>query len=149
VNEYIYTPVFKHRTKKAGILIYDPEKDKILIVQSRGNLWGIPKGSFKHERETETECAVRELFEETGLELSEDALSEKITIYNNSIYFFVQKPVCAIRIQGHVSGNDANGVGWISTECLRDMLISKKIGINHHSRLVINHFLNLSLVDYR
>jgi hypothetical protein len=31
--------------KKAGVFIYDPNTKKILIVQSRGNLWGSPKGS--------------------------------------------------------------------------------------------------------
>ena len=32
--------------KKAGVILYNKTLNKILIVQSRGNLWGFPKGSF-------------------------------------------------------------------------------------------------------
>ena len=38
---------FIENKKKAGVFIYDPKTNKILIVQSRGNLWGSPKGTIE------------------------------------------------------------------------------------------------------
>ena len=35
----------KFNKKKAGVMLYDSEKQKVLIVQSRGRLWGLPKGT--------------------------------------------------------------------------------------------------------
>ena len=46
------------KRKKAGAFIYDPTSDKVLLVQSKGNFWGPPKGSISIN-ETETDCAIR------------------------------------------------------------------------------------------
>ena len=51
---------------KSGIFIFDPENQKILLVQSNGNLWGIPKGTIQ-KNESFADCAIREVYEETGL----------------------------------------------------------------------------------
>ena len=56
--------------KKSGIIYLDRRKNKILLVQSRGNLWGFPKGTVKENEEFQ-ECAIREFFEEK-LSVDED-----------------------------------------------------------------------------
>ena len=33
--------------KKAGVFIYDSIKKKVLVIQSKGNLWGLPKEHLK------------------------------------------------------------------------------------------------------
>ena len=47
----------KKKKRKAGVFVYDPKTDKVLLVQSRGNLWGPPKGTIKYG-ETERECGI-------------------------------------------------------------------------------------------
>ena len=59
--------------KKAGIFIYDYINGKVLLVQSRGNLWGVPKGTFE-PRETSLQCAITEVKQETGLDIESDKI---------------------------------------------------------------------------
>jgi 8-oxo-dGTP pyrophosphatase MutT (NUDIX family) len=55
--------------KACGTIV---EKDgKILLVYSNKGFWGFPKGHVE-EGETETETAVRETFEETGVWVTPD-----------------------------------------------------------------------------
>ena len=61
-------PAHFKRHNKAGMFIYDPNEDRVLFVQSRGHLWGPPKGSLD-EGEKEIDSAIREVKEETGLNL--------------------------------------------------------------------------------
>ena len=42
--------------KKAGVIIYNRKLGKIIIVQSRGNLWGFPKGSFNKDLSLKPIC---------------------------------------------------------------------------------------------
>ena len=70
----------KSYKKKAGFFIckksidskpyhYDDD-DLVLLVQSYNNLWGIPKGTFEAcDKDDPMNCAVREVFEETCLQL--------------------------------------------------------------------------------
>uniref|UniRef100_A0A0L8HJ63 mRNA-decapping enzyme 2 n=2 Tax=Octopus bimaculoides TaxID=37653 RepID=A0A0L8HJ63_OCTBM len=54
-----------------GAIILDPEMKFVLLVQGywAKSSWGFPKGKI-NEDETEQECAVREVFEETGFNIS-------------------------------------------------------------------------------
>ena len=55
VIHYINKRPSRHQrrlTQKAGIFIFDYKSQKVLLVQSRGNLWGIPKGTFEEGAET-------------------------------------------------------------------------------------------------
>ena len=67
--------------------IYDPKSTKILLVQSNGNMWGIPKGTIK-DNETSICCALREVHEETGLVLDIKDISNSTILYNNCKYFY-------------------------------------------------------------
>jgi len=72
---------------KAGIIIYDPRSDKILIVQSRGNLWGPPKGSANGD-EHPKDCAIREVQEETGIKVIAESLSNKVITLSSRVHYF-------------------------------------------------------------
>jgi 8-oxo-dGTP pyrophosphatase MutT (NUDIX family) len=136
----------KRNKKKAGIFITDTD-GKILLVQSKGNLWGCPKGTMKNF-ETELQCAIREVKEETGILITESDLSNSI-IYNNNrlkaTYFNLIIPNRKVEIQEHISGNDANGIGWIKPECLKKLILDRTVSINQHCRVVIERFLGLTI----
>lgn len=130
--------------KKAGVFIYDPKTDRILLVQSRGHLWGPPKGTIKFG-ETEIECAVREVKEETGLSISPDSLSKPLRIYHNAIYFYMEMKEREVDVQNHIIGNDANAICWVKLSCLEKCMENEDIFLSKHCRLVIKKFKNINL----
>lgn len=125
---------------KAGVFIYDPLTDKVLLVQSRGNLWGPPKGTIEYQ-ESEIECAIREVKEETGLIISKEVLGKKFVIYNRATYFYIEMNECYVNIQNE---NDANGIGWIKTKCLEKCIQTGNIKLTHHTRLLFKKLKNIN-----
>jgi len=84
--------------KKSGFIIQDINDDNyILLVQSCGNFWGFPKGSLENigtkEEESYFECAIRELKEETGIEIKDCDHSK---IDKTDIIRFGKKKNCKI-----------------------------------------------------
>lgn len=61
------------KKNKAGVLLYDMLKNKIILVQSKNRLYGFPKGSLS-DNETPIDAAVRELKEETGIHVKKSQL---------------------------------------------------------------------------
>lgn len=143
VKMYTHTkePVEKVRRRrgKAGVFIRDPKTDKVLLVQSRGNFWGPPKGTLNYA-ETERQCAVREVKEETGLYTSDDSFTKATKICNQAIYFYMEMDECDVTIQDHVIGNDANGIGWIKPDCLEQCIRNGNISLSQHCRIVFHKF---------
>jgi len=76
------------RNIKAGGLLFDSVEDSILLVQSRGNLWGLPKGTLK-KNESIADGAIREIKEETGLEISYRMLDTFIVLDETCTYYFI------------------------------------------------------------
>lgn len=134
----IYT--HKH-IKKAGVFIYDPKKKSILLIQSRGQLWGPPKGTFE-ENETETDCAIREVLEETGIDVSDKKFTKKINIKTHATYFYLELDECEVEVQD-TKNNDANSITWIKTKCLLKMIKNKQIPITQHCRILLKNFLDI------
>lgn len=56
------------KKRSCGFLL-EYEGKYLLVKSSGGNIWGIPKG-VKEEGETDIETAIRELKEETGMDLA-------------------------------------------------------------------------------
>ena len=66
-EEHVYPP-------KAGVILFNKNLNKVLIVKSRGyynsgTRWGLPKGHLENN-ELPNECAMRELYEETGIKIN-------------------------------------------------------------------------------
>jgi len=150
-----FTPRNKH---KAGVFIFDKNLNKILLVQSRGNLWGSPKGSIE-PNESIIECALREVFEETGISIIHSPAysltpepgsisdSNKF-IFNDSHYFYCDLNQCSISLDSPMISNDINdasGIGWFSIPCLIDLIKSDKIFINFHCKLLLEYFLKIDI----
>ena len=130
---------FKRRRHKAGVFFYDSSTNKVLLIQSRGHLWGPPKGTIKYG-ETERECAIREVREETGLKITFDNFTKATSIKKRAMYFFVEKKECDVNIQ-ETPNNDANGITWIKIECLIELIKNGNISITQHCRIVFYRFL--------
>uniref|UniRef100_A0A6C0B5S4 Nudix hydrolase domain-containing protein n=1 Tax=viral metagenome TaxID=1070528 RepID=A0A6C0B5S4_9ZZZZ len=84
-EEHVYPP-------KAGVIIFNQELNKVLIVKSRGyniggTKWGLPKGHLDNN-ELPNECAMRELREETGIKIHiPEKANNLINAINNSVYY--------------------------------------------------------------
>jgi ADP-ribose pyrophosphatase YjhB (NUDIX family) len=141
----IFKTFHKKNKKKSGIFIYDPEEKRVLLVQSCGLFWGPPKGTLEEGiNETILECAIREVKEETGLDISPEELRGEIKVKNKITFFYCERKTCSVQIQ-NIKGNDANGITWIKIECLKDLIKTKKIIVNRHCILTMLKFLNVKL----
>jgi len=128
--------------RKAGVFIYDPSEKRVLLVQSRGQLWGPPKGTLEVDiEETSSECAIREVKEETGLELKAEDFSRAIKIKNRAIYYYTERKTEPVHIQNGNDDNDANGITWIKISCLEQCINSGHIILNQHCKLVLKKIL--------
>jgi len=134
-----YTHTFR---RKAGIFIYDPNTNKVLLVQSNGNLWGPPKGTRKYNENTKN-CAKREVMEETGLQIPVCKFSRILYINNHATYFYVEQPECSISLQENPDelDNDATGIGWINVNCLEEYIKNGNITLTKHCRILFERFL--------
>lgn len=123
---------FQQNKKAGGILIHN---DKVLLIQSRGNMWGFPKGSIEKDEST-LECAIREVNEETSL-LILFTPNDKQYFFNNIVLYVkhLQKvPQFDLeKIRNH-KNNDCSGIGWFNLQCLKkiqnDIKNRKKNKIN-------------------
>lgn len=129
------------KIRKAGSFIYDSISKKILLVQSRGQMWGCPKGTIKDEEEP-LECAIREVKEETGIEIDEKKLSDFIIINSKVKYYFLEMKEIQVYIQSHIIDNDANGIGWFNIDCLESLVKQGIININQHCRILVKKIFN-------
>lgn len=130
--------------RKAGVLLQDPVSNKILLVQSCGKFWGPPKGTVEPEESYE-ECAARELREETGLAVSEEAYKRPIYVKSNAVYFHYKTPEIPVVVQNTGSYNDANGIGWFKIDCVKRMIREGKMSANQHLKLVFKKILEIDL----
>ena len=132
---YYTTPHSK--IKKAGCFVFDKQKNKILLVQSRGQMWGPPKGSIQ-EYETPLNCALREVKEETGIDIREDQFSGSMIIKSKALYYFIEtdSDQWNVHPQNHIEDNDANGIGWFNVDCL-EYFMKGELTINQHCSILI------------
>lgn len=133
--------------KKAGVLIYKQvpnEEIKVLLVQSKGNFWGFPKGKIE-ENEKSRECALRELKEETGIILQSQDLKECICIHNKALYFIYNIQEELGSIQTDYEENDVNGITWMKLSCVKNMCKSSSFKLNYQCKYLLQKYFNLNV----
>lgn len=136
---YVAKPCFlikKQKIKKAGIFITTKDLKKVILVQSRGNYWGPPKGTI-NRTETIEEGAIREVKEETGLEFTKEDLGDVQLIKSNSYYYHISIDEKELKVQTKIQNNDANGIGWFNVHCLEENIRSGKIKVNQHCKQLL------------
>jgi 8-oxo-dGTP pyrophosphatase MutT (NUDIX family) len=137
---------FRHKFKKnkAGIFFYNPISKKILLVQSRGMKWGPPKGTIEDADLTIEDCAIREVFEETGLLIDKKQLKpEFIYRIDRATYYYIELNEHSIGNIDSNDDNDASGITWINIDCLLKMVNRKTIDINSHCKKLLRKFFNI------
>jgi len=133
-----------NRIKKSGAFIVDPSTKKILLVQSRGQFWGPPKGSLNKEEDVMI-GAIREVKEETGIILNSKQLDKFYVVKGRALYYYLELKEEPIKIQSHIKDNDANGIGWFNLECLPTLIKDGKITINRHTKILIKKFFGIEI----
>jgi len=138
----------KYGRQKGGVFIYDPVTTRVLLVQSRWEKWGAPKGTREDEDATIERCALRELQEESGITLEEGDLGKSFRI-DRAHYFYVELPYADY---GPTMGNflttveldnDATGITWITKSCLETLIQKNAIDLNSHCKKLLTHFLKI------
>lgn len=110
--------------KAGGVLIYN---GRVLIIQSRADKWGFPKGGFERG-ETAAQCAEREVREETSFNVSFSDDDLKVKYKTTTFYVkYLQDEPPEIDIQYlKTPGNDCTGIGWIRLTCLKRLVKREK-----------------------
>jgi 8-oxo-dGTP pyrophosphatase MutT (NUDIX family) len=125
---------------KCGAIVTNMD-DQLLVVCTRGDKWGLPKGG-RRAGETRHECAEREVYEETSVRVAIDRAQRGRHIYSNFVVYVIARvadariDVDVIRAQRH---NDSTGVGWIYPECLRALNVPKSSHVHRAIKELTNY----------
>lgn len=120
--------------KRCGIIMtvnneesIEKDKDKfllyLLVLGRQSNKWGFPKGHME-QNETEEQTALREVREETGIDLSShDITSESRLRFKNNIYFLFHTTLSYIheRMSSNIDRREIECMKWFSEEDLLNM----------------------------
>ena len=138
------------RREKAGVFVFDPGSDtrepRVLLVQSRGHLWGAPKGTAE-EGESVLECALREVKEETGLSVDPELFAKSTRVKGVATYFYAEIERCDVAPDTTMQDNDVNGIAWIRLSCLGPCLREGQLILNRHCKILLRRFLGLSFPE--
>tara|TARA_Y100000768_G_C23853077_1_gene621987 strand:- start:15 stop:488 length:474 start_codon:yes stop_codon:yes gene_type:complete len=134
---------FSRNRRKAGVVIFNPPTDSVLLVQSRGNLWGFPKGSIE-ENETVEDAAIREVREETGYVLKTKDLLRIHRVNNKVHYFESYSARHPLQVQ-KTPGNDVNSLAWVKLSCIKMLTESSKIQLNSHAKFLLKKIFKLDV----
>lgn len=108
--------------KSCGAVIF--EGDNVLVLQQRKGHWGFPKGHVENN-ETEVETAIREIKEETNLDVVIDENYRYVETYSpkegvtKDVVFFVAK-----KIGGEVKPQEeeVSQIRWVSPKEALDLV---------------------------
>ena len=139
-----YYPSRNNRSRKAGGFISDRNGEFIVLVQSCGKLWGPPKGSVE-EGETIRAAAIREIREETGLDVSDIIPDKFVRFKSRYFYFNIQVDSIPRPSVQKITGNDANAVGVFNVQCIVNNTKADRFSSNQHLKYIFQHFLKIML----
>lgn len=112
-----------HNVNECGILLLTKNMKKCLIIcQNKSKKWGIPKGyMYPHEimERKFFDCAKRELFEETGILITNLKYKKVGTrIIKNKLIYYLQLR----RDEFRTNSIDKNEIGDLKWECINNLM---------------------------
>ena len=124
---------YRPRWHKVFGIICSTKDEKYLLVQGmRTGKWSFPKGHMEG-KESALECALRELWEETGVRLSDRIyhgtlkLSRNKQIKNSEYFVYTVDEAIPVSIQ---DSKEIMNAGWFTIEQMRTM----------HCNMDVTHF---------
>lgn len=112
------------KEKSCGAIIYNEDK-KVLVVKHNAGHWDFPKGHIE-ENETEIQTAIREVKEETNIDISIPDENIKYEIHYNpkpdvdkTVIFFLAKNITDDVLK---QDSEIANIGWYSYKEAMDIL---------------------------
>lgn len=108
--------------KSCGAVVFDG--DKILVIQQAAGHWGFPKGHVE-EGETEVETAIREIKEETNVDVEINEKFRYVEKYfpkedvEKDVVFFVAQKIGGENI---AQEEEVQNIVWVSCEEAMELL---------------------------
>ena len=131
----------KEKNTRCGVIIFNDNFTKVLMVENNyiytelnKSKWGFPKGIIR-TRENFNKCAMRELFEETGLNVNIEKKQPFLKI-NNNFYFPLQIRENDIINFKPIDKNEIKDVRWISID-----MINNCIRCNHDASIFKKNYV--------
>lgn len=135
LSTWVFEPVQhfpRYRKRKGGVILVRND-GKLLVVQCYGCTWGFPKGTC-NENESYLEGALRELREETGVELKPEDLVdlEPLQVYKDAKYYIARydNPVDASKIE---DTQEITRIGWMCIDCIQNLE-----NVNCHTKRILS-----------
>lgn len=133
-RKYIQKPIQKG--KRCGVIFVDTETDKsgdtvysfIVVMGKKSCIYSFPKGRMSDENENEEECAIREVYEETGIKLKTTSNLPRISLGRN-IYFIYHVSKYVFSTFNIQDTYEVGTVGWMTTRQLEDVMCNKDLRI--------------------
>lgn len=126
-----------HYPPKAGVIIFNKDKSKLLCVLNNyhptKSKWGFPKGHLE-KNETRSICAQRELKEETGVDLEIFENDPYIKI-NNSIYYIYCIDDNIFSNCVPIDKNEIRDIKFIDINKIKNFQINKELRIAISNKL--------------
>ena len=127
---------YPRKPTRAGTIIINYETKQLLITQSYGRHWGLPKGHLE-KNENSIDCALRETLEETGIKLNIHDLKERKSIYNgDAIYYLVDGTKLNFNRE-NIDTQEISDVCWMYFDSLKEKFKNKEIIINSHLKTLL------------
>lgn len=140
---------------RAGTFIYYEDKNDIvypngntfgtsrkyvLLLQAYNGKWGPPKGRIE-PNETSRDCAVREVYEETGIDVSKvvTSVTKRTITCNYKVDMYTVKLDSRLTI--NPVSDEITGYGWVSIACV----LSNRMLLNRVCQLALKEFMGVEI----
>lgn len=122
----------KHKTTRCGAIVFNQNLNKIILVLNKYlydeqniELWGLPKGLLE-SRENFNECAMREVKEETGINIRIKK-SQPYLKLNNNYYFPIKINENELQNLYTRDNNEIEKVKWFTIKDLNNLKLNKDL----------------------